>query len=166
MPCDKNRQTLVRLSVAVALCLPAVEPAMAQVGLQCSQKLAVGRFVNCGNGGYLTIGPTGAQKTGSGCFTFIDAPQQALCKAMTFATTGTLKISMSGTKLSMTGAGKITMDFFNIGTAAGGRTKTYTSGSLTASPLTFGIGGRMKIDNGEAAGSYSGKMTVTVTFTN
>ncbi len=166
---DKNGQRLVTLTLAAAACLPlGAEPVLAQFSANCYQKMKFGQIADCApaGGGRLTIAPTGAVNTGSGCFVLLGTPQPALCKAASFVTTGSIKISVTAAKVSMTGPGSnIKIDNLNIATPAGGNQKTYLSASLSATPLVFGIGGRMRTNPNQAMGAYSGKLTVKVIFT-
>lgn len=165
-PKHSGAQVMVPLTLAAAMCMPWALPVQA-MSAQCSQNLQFGRLFDCGNGGKLAISPSGVLNTISGCFSFIDVPKQAICKVSSFVTTGTLKIEMSAKKMVMTGPpDTMRMSVFNIGTPLGGTQKTYTSASLTTTPFSFGIGGRLRVTGNQATGSYLGKMSITVTFTN
>lgn len=160
----KAKQPMVTLSLAVAMLMPMAEAAQAQFAANCTRSLIYDTFAECG-GGKITVTPNTGNVLTNGCVVVLGSPKQALCTAKNFATTGSINVQMTAKKINLTGPGVMQLKNFNIGTAAGGATKTYTSASLTATPLLFGIGGRLLVNGGQALGAYSGKVTVTVTFT-
>lgn len=156
---------MVRLSLAVASLMPLAEVANAQLAVNCAQDLQFGPFSTCGGGGSIKITPVNGNATTGGCIILMGTPKQAKCSVKSFSTTGSLKIQVTTTQTDVKGAGTMKLDNFNIATAGGGATKTYTSAMLTATPLKFGVGGLLDVANGQAEGAYSGKVLIKVFFT-
>lgn len=157
---------MIRLSLAIAMLMPLASPAMAQMTIKCPTGLRFGNFAtHGGNGGRITVTPGGGVNT-TGNIVTLTAPQNGVCKVASFATTGSLQIKVSMDTMNVTGGtGVMSVNNFNIGTAAAGETKTYLSASLTATPLAFGVGGRLNINNNQVFGGYSGSITMTAIFT-
>ncbi|MCB9990424.1 MAG: DUF4402 domain-containing protein [Rhodospirillales bacterium] len=155
---------MVPLSLAVALLIPLSE-AYAQFDLNCAQALRFGSVAPCGGvGGSITITPAGAISS-KGCVVMMNTPKQALCTVKSYATSGTIQVKLSAKKTVVNGPGTMDVKAFNIATAGGGPTYTFSSTALTATPMTFGVGGRLIINAGQAFGAYSGNLMMKVTFT-
>lgn len=153
----------VILSLAVAALLPVSE-AYAQLAVNCTRAIQYGSLAACGGGGSIKVTPAGAVTT-NGCVVVFGTPKQALCSVKSFATTGSIQVKLSAKTTNVTGPGAMQVDNFNIGTAAGGPTQTWTSVALTATPLKFGIGGALDVNPGQVNGIYTGNLIMTVTFT-
>lgn len=156
---------MVRLSMAVA-CLVPVDRAYAQLNVTC-QPMRYGDIAPCAGGsGKVTVTPGGAVNT-AGCLVLLGAPAPAVCKATGItSTTGSLRFSLPTNYTQVnTGGNTMKLSLFNIGTAAAGRIKNYLSASITGTKITAPIGGRLRIDPGQAVGTYSGSLIMTVTFT-
>ncbi len=154
---------MVALSLAAATLLPAAE-AYAQLAVNCTQALRFATFAPCSAGGSIKVTPGGAATDG-GCVVLLGVPKQAVCSAKSFATTGSIQIKLAPKTTNVTGPGTMPLKSFNIGTAAGGPTKTWTDAALTATPLVFGVGGLLGVSPGQPNGIYSGNLIMTVTFT-
>lgn len=156
---------MVRVSLAVALLLPMAEVAHAQLAANCTQALQYGTLAACIGGGTVRVTPASGKVFTSGCAVVMGSPKQAKCTVKSFATNGSLQIKVSAKTVNITGPGTMPVNQFNIGTVAGGSTKTYTSLALTATPLAFGVGGEVTLSGGQAFGNYSGNVIMTVIFT-
>lgn len=168
------QQTMVRLSLAVAALSPlaglgllGVPVARAQ-SAQCSQKLQFRTLGVCPTGGRVTVAPTGAIKTGgSGCIAILGTPVPAQCKLSGYTASQSARVSITvGARTYVTaGVGNsMSVSHFNIGTPSAGAFKVFNPTDLGAAPYTFGIGARLKSGANQAQGTYSGQLTVHVTF--
>ena len=94
-------------------------------------------------------------------------PQPGVCKATGItSTTGTVAFQLSAKAANVSVSGKtMVVSKLNIGTSKGGRTKSYTSKTLTSTQLTVPIGARLNTTYPQQQGSYVGSMIMTVTFT-
>lgn len=160
---ENHGSTMVKLSLAIATFMPFSE-ALAQIAVTC-QPIRYGTLADCG-GGKLTVTPGGVVNT-IGCIAVLGTPQAGLCKATGItSTTGSVAFELSAkSAVIATGANNMVVSKFNIGTSGGGRTKTYTSVSLTGTQLSAPIGGRLRVVDPQAQGSYTGSLIMTVTFT-
>ena len=164
--CRQERGTgkIVRLSLAVALLLPISE-AYAQFDLNCTRPIQFGSFAPCGGGGSVTVTPATGNVTTAGCVVLLGTPKQALCSVKSFATSGSIQVKLSAKTTNIAGPGVMQVKSFNIATAGGGPTRTWTSAALTATPLSFGVGGKIAAGGGQLNGNYSGSLIMTVMFT-
>lgn len=163
-PSPRGAGALVRLSLAVAALLPANE-AYAQFAVNCTQKLQFDTIAACGAGGTLRVTAKSGKTTDLGCVIPLGTPQRAICSAKSFTTNGSLQIKVSAKTDKVSGPATMVVKSFNIGTSAGGPTKTYGSVTLTATPLTFGVGASLLATGGQTLGTYNGQVIMTVIFT-
>lgn len=152
------------LSLAVACLMPASE-AYAQFAVNCSQHLHFDTVAACAGGGTIKVSAKSGKVARAGCAYVLGTPQRAVCTAKSFSTSGSIQVKVTAKTTNVSGPGVMQVKNFNIGTAAGGPTKTYLSATLTATPLTFGIGGDLIINGGQSIGSYSGSVVITVMYT-
>ncbi|GEM_PF-1938294 len=160
---EKSGHVMVKLSLAIASMMPFSQ-AMAQIAITC-QPIQYGTLADCGNG-KLTVTPGGAVNT-NGCPIVLGTPQPGVCKATGItSTTGSVEFQLSAKAANISVSGKtMVVSKFNIATSKGGRTKTYTSKTLTSTQLTVPIGARINTVFPQQQGSYVGSMIMTVTFT-
>lgn len=163
-PTIPAKRKMVRLSLAVALLMPLSEAAQAQA-VNCTQALRFDTIAACGGGGSIKITPKSGKVSRSGCAFPFGTPLRAVCSAKSFATSSSIQVKVSATTAKINGPASMKVKSFKIGTAAGGPTKTWTAGMLSATPLVFGIGGNLNVNGGQSLGSYSGNLVITVTFT-
>ncbi|PJB70811.1 MAG: hypothetical protein CO093_06635 [Alphaproteobacteria bacterium CG_4_9_14_3_um_filter_47_13] len=161
----KNGKTMIRLSLATALLMPIAETAWAQLAVNCTQALRFATIAACGGGGTLRVTAKSGKTTDLGCIIPLGAAKRAVCTVKSFATSGSLQVKVTAKSMKIGGPASMSVKNFNIGTAAGGPTKTYASVSLTATPLTFGVGGSRLATGGQTTGNYSGQLVMTVMFT-
>lgn len=159
------KQTVVHLSLAVAMLMPLAQAAQAQFAVNCTQALRFDTVAACGAGGTLKVTAKSGKITDIGCIIPLGTAKRGVCTARSFATSGSLQIKVSAKTVTVGGPGTMPVKQFNIGTASGGPTKTYTSAALTATPFTFGLGANLIGAGGQTLGNYSGQVVMTVIFT-
>lgn len=160
---------MVRLSLAVAALTPVQQVALAQVDVICTQNIRWGAFATCGGGGgQLVVTPqaTSAVQT-AGCLIVLGTPKRAVCKVagLTSTTTGSLRIEIAPNETVKNGGITMAVSNYNIDTKSAGPTKVYTAATLTAKTFDFGIGARLDVGGGQTNGTYSGQVTLMVTYT-
>jgi len=145
--------------------MPLSEMAHAQFAVNCTRSLIYDTLASCGLKGTVTITPATGNVSVKGCIPVLGTALAGRCTVKSFATSGSLKVQALTKKTNLTGAGTMEISDFNIATAGAGRTKTWTSGQLTATPLVFDVGGKLKVGAPQANGVYSGKIMMRATFT-
>lgn len=153
----------VKLSLAMAVFLPLSAVAGNPV-VQCSRAIQFDRLVRCDVDGHITVTAGGLLKT-DGCLHPLGTPKQALCDLeMSLPQTQTVQVSMTRTHVTLTGAGNMILDQFNIHTENGGSVYTFMPSDLTRAHTPIGIGGRLNLSGNQTSGTYTGSIGISVTF--
>jgi hypothetical protein len=159
----KQRFILVTVS-AVALSAAYGNLAMAQLILDCPQRLQVGSHNACSNG-TLVINPDGSTQL-TGCLATFNTPEPGQCVLSTGGVPPTRNVVVSFTTNSIFingGGPQAGIDNFRmqpVGVATPQAQFTFTPLEV-ANTVTLDIGGRLNFSNNQAIGNYTGQVQIT-----
>lgn len=163
-------KTMVAVSAIAVIAMP-MKIAHAIITINCTQNIGFGTILpNCT--GSITVRATAASGTANnGCHTFIGGVIRAgVCNIVetaggTATMNGRITFTTPAFQFSNTAAaGQVTLDNYRLQTGAGSAVNTFTYNSTLINPThTFKIGGRLRFDNAETAGTYNSAINVVVT---
>lgn len=158
----KGKNTLVTLSVLAAMNGPAQAWAQA---ISCPQNLMFGSIIPCSAAaGTLTVAPDSSSSSSPGCLSVSGTQLQGRCILTgTFFPVQAMQVSItSGTETIVSGANSMDVNGFLLQDASGGGNAPVIT--VTAFLTSVNVGGTLNIDAAQAAGSYSGTVTVNVVY--
>ncbi|HIF25146.1 MAG TPA: DUF4402 domain-containing protein [Micavibrio sp.] len=148
----KFNKAVIRLSALTVMSLAS--PAMAQ-SIACPQPLNFGDVITCGSAGTITITPNGGRST-TGCLSTASAPfSNGRCIITQSFPLRPIQITVSSPAAMTNGTSSMSVNNFNIITAAGG-----TSTTVTAPFVDVPIGASLNVGNPQASGLYNGTFTI------
>ena len=130
-----------------------------------SVDMQFGSMTEAGAGGTMTL-DTANVRVGAAGVTAVGgaAPFLSGVLSVSGATGVPIVISMNAATFTVDDAGTgvaMNVDLFNIRTNGGGATQTVT---MTASPTTYPIGGRLSVGAAQVAGTYTGTYVVNANY--
>ena len=158
----KGRETFVTLSLLVAA--QGVGTARAQQ-ISCPQNMMFGTLMACSAAaGTVTVDPDASVSSSPGCLSVSGAQTQGRCILTgTFFPEQAMQVSVTGgTETIVSGANNMDVNNFILQDASGNGNAAQIT--ITAFLTSVNIGGTLNIDAAQAAGSYSGTLTVTVIY--
>lgn len=158
----KARDTFVTLSLLAAA--QGAGTARAQQ-ISCPQNLMFGSLVACSAAaGTLTVAPDASVSSSPGCLSVMGSQLQGRCILTgTFFPVQAMQVSVTaGTETIVSGGNNMDVNNFLLQDASGNGNAAQIT--ITAFLTSVNVGGTLNIDPAQAAGSYSGTLTVTVVY--
>lgn len=155
------RDTLVTLSLLAAA--GGAGTARAQQ-ISCPQNLMFGSIMPCSAAaGTVTVDPDSSNSSSPGCLSVTGTVLQGRCVVTGEFFPRAMQISVTGgTETIVNGANNMDVNGFVLQDASGGGNAAQIT--VTAFLISVNLGGTLNVDAGQAGGSYSGTVTVTVVY--
>lgn len=157
-----TRDTLVTLSLLAAA--GGAGTARAQQ-ISCPQNLMFGSIMACSAAaGTVAVAPDSSYSSSPGCLSVTGAVLQGRCVLTgAFFPVQAMQVSVTGgTETIVNGANNMDVNGFVLQDASGGGNAAQIT--VTAFLTSVNLGGTLNVDAGQAGGSYSGAVTVTVVY--
>lgn len=157
-----GRETFVTLSLLAAA--QGVGTARAQQ-ITCPQNMMFGTLMACSAAaGTVTVDPDSSVSSSPGCLSVSGAQLQGRCIVTgTFFPVQQMQVNITGgTENIVSGANSMEVNNFILQDSSGNGNATQIT--ITQQMGSVNIGGTLNVDAGQAAGSYSGSVTVTMVY--
>lgn len=154
---DRQKRAVIALSALAALTAAPTRGARAQT-ITCIQPLIYGTIGACSSTQTMTIAPNGSVSVSNPCLSYMGSQVRATCSVMGDPFAGPMRVSVVGAPATINAGGdNMSVGSFDID----GQGSVVT---ISASFATLDVGATLTVDGGQAAGSYSGTVTVSVEY--